>query len=72
MDKQQPLNPNGPATTPRTTSLNDRLNTSYVDLGPDENSMSAQVIGTITDAVGSLVSPRRLLVLLRILKAVTF
>lgn len=57
----------------RTTSLNDRLNTNYVDFGGAEgNSYGAQYTKTITDFVGEFVTPRQLLVLLRVLKAVTF
>jgi hypothetical protein len=57
----------------RTTSLNDRLNTDYIDLGPaDEHSLVGQVTKTITGCVGEFVTPRQLLIVLRILKAVTF
>jgi hypothetical protein len=57
----------------RTTSLNDRLNTDYIDLGAaDENSFGGQVTKTITGCVGEYVTPRQLLIVLRILKAVTF
>lgn len=73
VDRRQPLNPNGSvASTPKTTSLNDRLDTSYVDVGPNEDSVKASVTKTITGFVGNFVSPRRLLVYLRILKAITF
>jgi hypothetical protein len=65
-DKHQPLNPNT-----RTTSLNDRLNTNYVDVG-DSNSVAASVTRFITGCVGNHVSPKQLLVVLRVLKAVTF
>lgn len=57
----------------RTTSLNDRLNTDYIDLGAtDESSFCGQVTKTITGCVGEFVTPRQLLIVLRILKAVTF
>lgn len=57
----------------RTTSLNDRLDTNYVDLGGAEgNSYGAQYTKTVTDFVGEFVTPRQLLVLIRVLKAVTF
>lgn len=65
-DRHQPLNPNT-----RTTSLNDRLNTSYVDVG-NSNSVVASVTRFITGCVGNYVSPKQLLVVLRVLKAVTF
>lgn len=55
------------------TSLNDRLDTSYVDLGGAEgNSYGAQYTTTVTGFVGEFVTPRQLLVVLRVLKAVTF
>mmetsp|Transcript_884 Transcript_884/g.2229 ORF Transcript_884/g.2229 Transcript_884/m.2229 type:complete len:263 (+) Transcript_884:129-917(+) len=57
----------------RTTSLNDRLDTNYVDLGGgEENTYGAQYTKTVTEFVGEFVTPRQLLVLLRVLKAVTF
>eukprot|EP00536_Pseudo-nitzschia_multiseries_P008585 jgi/Psemu1/296975/fgenesh1_pm.220_\ len=58
----------------RTTSLNDRLDTNYVDLGGgrEGNSYGAQYTKAVTDFVGEFVTPRQLLVLLRVLKAVTF
>jgi len=57
----------------RTTSLNDRLDTSYVDLGgTEENSYGANYTKSVAGFVGELISPRQLLVLIRVLKAVTF
>jgi hypothetical protein len=57
----------------RTTSLNDRLNTDYVDFGDaDQNSLCGRLTKTVTGFVGAFVTPRQLLVVLRILKAVTF
>ena len=65
-----------PASTDRpslTTSLNDRLDTNYVDLGgADSNSYGARYTKTVTGLVGNFVTPRQLLVVLRILKALTF
>jgi len=57
----------------RTTSLNDRLDTNYVDLGGAEgDSYGARYTKTVTGFVGEFVTPRQLLVVIRILKAVTF
>jgi hypothetical protein len=59
--------------TPRTTSLNDRLDTNYVDLGgSDEESYGAQYTKAVTGFVGEFVTPRQLLVVLRVLRALTF
>ena len=57
---------------PQTTSLNERLDTNYVDLGAEEDSYGARYTKTVTGFVGDFVTPRQLLVLIRILKAVTF
>ena len=75
IDKREPLSPPPLPNTPgRTTatSLNDRLNTDYVDVGPDEYSIGAKTTKAITTTVGKFVKPRQLLVLLRVLKAITF
>jgi len=54
-------------------SLNDRLDTNYVDLGgAEESSYGARYTKTVTGFVGEFVTPRQLLVLIRVLKAVTF
>lgn len=58
--------------TPKTTSLNERLNTDYVNVGGDDASVDATLTRAITGCVGTCVTPRHLLVLLRILKAITF
>jgi hypothetical protein len=73
-DRQQPLNPDGamPTMETRTTRLNDRLNTTYVDVEPDDNSFCAHLTRLITGFVGEFVTPRRMLVILRVLKAITF
>lgn len=55
-----------------TTSLNEHLNTEYINVAPDDTSASASLTRTITACVGKLVTPRKLLIGLRILKAITF
>uniref|UniRef100_A0A7R9ZUN9 Uncharacterized protein n=1 Tax=Pseudo-nitzschia arenysensis TaxID=697910 RepID=A0A7R9ZUN9_9STRA len=64
-----PSSVSGPQTT---TSLNDRLDTSYVDLGSETDSYGARYTKTVTGFVGEFVTPRQLLVIIRIMKAVTF
>lgn len=59
-------------TSSKTTSLNDRLNTNFVNVATDDTSVDARVTRAITSFVGNFVTPRFLLVLLRILKAITF
>ena len=65
--RQQPLNP----TPTNPASLNDRLNTSYIDISPDDNSVWASLTRAIVDLVGTFVTPRQMLGVLRVLKAVT-
>jgi hypothetical protein len=60
------------APSPRTTSLNDRLNTNFVNVGNDDSSVDATVTRTITGCIGNFITPRKLLIVLRILKAITF
>ncbi|VEU43546.1 unnamed protein product [Pseudo-nitzschia multistriata] len=73
MEFQPTASPHASVDQSRTTSLNDRLNTNYVNLGGAEgNSYAAQYTKTVTDFVGEFVTPRQLLVLIRVLKAVTF
>jgi len=60
------------ATSPKTTSLNERLDTSFVNVAEDDTSVGANVTRTITSCVGNFVTPRNLLIVLRILKAITF
>ncbi|KAG7346882.1 hypothetical protein IV203_005951 [Nitzschia inconspicua] len=55
-----------------TTSLNDKLDINYVDLGKCDDSWSARYTKFVTGFVGDYVTPRQLLVVLRVLKAVTF
>lgn len=56
----------------KTTSLNERLNVDFVDLGgADEAGIHAQATKAVTGLVGDCVTPRQLLIVLRVLKAIT-
>lgn len=68
-NRKQPLNPSMP--TANAASLNDRLNTTYIDLAPDDSSVCASLTRFVVDAVGTLVTPRQMLGVLRVLKAIT-
>lgn len=61
-----------PLSSTKTTSLNDRLNTNFVNVAEDDTSVDAKVTRTITSFMGNFITPRFLLILLRILKAITF
>ena len=63
-DRRKPLNPNN-------ASLNDTLQTQYIDLDEDDDSFLANVTRSISNQVGSCCKPKHVLGLLRILKAVT-
>lgn len=52
--------------------LNERLNTDYVDISPEDTSLPARITRAITVCVGKFCTPREILVVLRLLKAVTF
>ena len=67
--RQQPLNP--PAASANAASLNDRLNTSYIDIPQEDKTMFASLTRAIVDLVGTLVTPRQMLGFLRVLKAIT-
>jgi hypothetical protein len=57
----------------QTTTLNEKLNTDYIDLGGvDADGIQAQTTKAIAGWVGDVITPRQLLIVLRILKAVTF
>lgn len=68
--RRQPLNP---ATTPTTNaaSLNDRLNTSFIDVPREDSSLCASLTRCIVDGVGTVITPRQMLGILRVLKAIT-
>jgi len=61
-----------PLSVTKTTYLNDRLNTSFVNVADDDNSVDAKITRAITACMGNLITPRFLLILLRVLKAITF
>lgn len=67
--RRQPLNP--PTPTANSASLNDRLNTSYIDVPPDDSSVCATLTRFIVDTVGTMITPRQMLGVLRVLKAIT-
>lgn len=63
-DKSKPLNP-------KNTSLNDSLHTQHLDLEVGDDSVFANATRTISKCVGSICTPRHVLGLLRVLKAIT-
>lgn len=56
----------------KTTSLNDKLDTQYVDLGEEKNTIRATCTKLMTAFIVDFVTPRQLLVILRVLRALTF
>jgi hypothetical protein len=63
-DRDKPLNP-------RNASLNVSLQTQYLDLDDQDDSLYANATRSISKCVGSICTPRQVLGLLRVLKAVT-
>jgi hypothetical protein len=63
-DRSKPLNP-------KNASLNESLQAQYIDLDENDDSMYAHVIRAVSSCVGSLCTPKQVLGLLRVLKAVT-
>lgn len=53
-------------------TLNETLNSEYIDIPAEDTSLFANVTRTIAGMVGSCFSPRQVLIVLRILKALTF
>jgi len=68
-NRQQPLNP--PIQSANAASLNDRLNTAYIDIPQEDNSLFASLTRGIVNLVGTVVTPRQMLGFLRVLKAIT-
>jgi len=52
--------------------LNDRLNTAYIDINEGDTSFLANQTRSIAACVGRTITPRQILIILRILKALTF
>lgn len=53
------------------SGLNRRLRTEFIDVDPNDDGVSASLIRGIVGLVGSCLTPRQILVALRLLKAVT-
>ena len=53
-------------------TLNDTLNAEYIDIPPEDKSTFANMTRFIAGLVGNMFSPRQVLIILRILKAMTF
>ena len=53
------------------SGLNRRLRTEYIDVDPNDDSISASLVRGIVGLVGNCFSPRQILVALRLLKAIT-
>lgn len=62
--KRKPLNP-------KTTRLNDAIQTQYIDVDKEDTSPFANCSRSISKVVGSVFTPRQVLGLLRVLKAIT-
>lgn len=62
--RRKPLNPNN-------ASLNDSLQTQYLDLDEEDESFFATLTRYISNFVGAICTPKQVLGLLRVLKAVT-
>eukprot|EP00562_Extubocellulus_spinifer_P027959 CAMPEP_0178637694 /NCGR_PEP_ID=MMETSP0698-20121128/14477_1 /TAXON_ID=265572 /ORGANISM="Extubocellulus spinifer, Strain CCMP396" /LENGTH=263 /DNA_ID=CAMNT_0020277799 /DNA_START=52 /DNA_END=843 /DNA_ORIENTATION=+ len=54
------------------SGLNEALDTNYLDLQPEDQSLLAKATRLIAGAVGKCFKPRQILVILRLLKAITF
>jgi len=54
------------------TIYNEKINTKYVDVSENDISIMGQLVKSVTSLVGGLFSPKRLIVVFRLLKALTF
>lgn len=54
------------------SGLNEELDTKYLDVAPDDDSKLSRLTRFIADEVGKVLKPRQILIVLRLLKAVTF
>lgn len=57
---------------PTTTALNDKLLSQYTDVPDDDESCGANLVRTICHIVGVILTPRQVLAIIRVLKAITF
>jgi hypothetical protein len=64
--------PLAPAPRSKTKGLNETLNTEYINISPEDTSFFANATRGIAGLVGRCCTPRQILVVLRILKALTF
>jgi hypothetical protein len=67
-DRRQPLSSSGPVSP----SLNNTLNTSYIDVPQEDTSLLAKTTRCIAGCTGKLFSPHQVLVMIRILQTLTF
>ena len=65
LEKEKPLN------AINNSSLNSRLLTEYIDVAEDDDSFQAACIRQTTQLVGRCISPKQMLGILRVLKAIT-
>jgi hypothetical protein len=56
----------------RTTGLNDTLHTQYIDIPDEDTSLYANTTRCISGLVGTCFTPRQILIVLRLLKTLTF
>lgn len=63
LEKEQPLN---------SSRLNSRLATEHIDVPEGDDSFHANLTRMIADAVGRFITPKQMLGILRVLKAMTF
>jgi len=54
------------------TTYNDKLDIQHVDVPPNDESVMGQLVRGVTSLIGGLFSPKRLIVVFRLLKALTF
>ena len=71
-ERPQPLTQTLPTTHRMSHGLNDRLNTAYIDINEGDTSFLANQTRSIAACVGRTITPRQILIILRILKALTF
>ena len=67
--RREPLHISNPASR---LTLNETLNAEYIDIPSENSSAFANITRCVAGVVGSYCTPRQVLIILRILKAVTF